>query len=155
MPHERCSSVEAQSTYHVSVLTYLVIEDLGQDTGFLLQSRHTSENLRATLHHVCWCRRHRCHVRNQETTNSKPKNKGNRAHARREVSFTCACNTRTTAAWPTSPIIATETHGEGRGNRVEYASESTAYIMTYAASASIWGALCFSLSHQEGPRRCC
>lgn len=35
------------------LLTHLVSEDVGQHAGLLLQSRHTGENLRAALHHVC------------------------------------------------------------------------------------------------------
>lgn len=102
---EPCDSVDGQSTYRVSILTDLVVEDLGEDTGFLLQSGHTGENLRATLHHVCWN-----HTRNHENTQPKKKIKG--THGRRYVSFKRACHTRTMAVRSSSPILATEAHGK-------------------------------------------
>ena len=56
--HDEYGSISCKSTqafpleYAEVLMTYLVCEDLGQDAGLLFESRHTSENLRAALHHV-------------------------------------------------------------------------------------------------------
>lgn len=110
MPHNKTgrSVKEYKSTCimcHV-LLTYLVSEDLGQDAGLLFQTRHTGENLRAALHHVCCvARTWMPHVGGEARANQKQSMRGDTL---RQVSLKPRHRARACKRSLASPTI--ETH---------------------------------------------